>query len=280
MRFFLTGGSGFIGSAIARVAEQAGHQILAMRRPYSMENLPWKDIEDFRPEVCVHAAWIATPGVYPDSPLNSAHRLWSLNAVSRLAASGIRHFVALGTCLEYRPSRARLAEGVSPLDPRCLYAKEKHGLHMDLLELQRKQNFSLAWARLFFPYGPNEHPSRLFSALIHSCHTKGLICGDAVQHPFAIRDYIHVEDVATAVLFLATARLDGTFNIGTGTGIMLAEVARAIADAFGVPCHDWRTPRDTPDSDDSIVADASRLSSLGWEPHYDVRRGLTTYCLP
>jgi nucleoside-diphosphate-sugar epimerase len=280
MRLFLTGASGFIGSATKFAAEAAGHSVLAMNRPHDMENLPWRDIERFQPEACVHAAWIATPGVYPESPLNSDHRSWSLRALTRLSAMGLQHFVVLGTCLEYRPARGRLREDTSAIDPRSLYAREKHALHGDLLRLQEQQGFSLAWARLFFPYGPTEHPLKLFSSLFQRCRQQGFLAQDAVRSPFAIRDYIHVADIASAVLVLATARQDGTYNVGTGVGVMLADVARAIAALLGKPCHDWHSTAQATDNDDHFVADNSRLGRLGWRPRFDLYRGLETYCLP
>lgn len=277
MKLFITGPRGFIGSAFMRVAEASGHSVLGLHRPHDMEHLPWELVERFRPDVCIHTAWIATPGVYLESPLNVNHHRWSLAAIPRLAAMGTGHFVVLGTCLEYAPSRYPLQEDVSPVIPRSAYAREKHHLHQGLFEMARAGRFSLSWARVFFPFGPSEHPDRLFSSLFAQGRRMAIGC-DSLRHPCAIRDYIHVDDLALAILALALHRAEGTYNLGSGQGIMLADAARRIASLTGSPAPEWPTVPGEHGGEDAIVADTHKIRGLGWRPRYDVHRGLETYC--
>ena len=97
MRILVTGATGFIGSAFARLALSHGHEIGGMMLPSesppahvpasdklvwlkgTLAEPPWSQIEKLQPEVCVHFAWIATPGVYLESPENKNHLRWSLD---------------------------------------------------------------------------------------------------------------------------------------------------------------------------------------------------------
>ena len=152
MKIFLTGQDGFIGREILRQARAAGHEVMGLEKPFRVENPPWDAIAAFAPEVCIHCAWIATPGVYLESPENVQHREWSLGMIRRLAAMGTRRFVVAGTCAEYGASNDLLCEEEEPF-PLTLYGREKNLLRVALSEESMKLGFELLWARIFYPYG-------------------------------------------------------------------------------------------------------------------------------
>ena len=118
MKILLTGPTGFIGSAFARLALARGHQLAGLALPGeslpaglegaatwlrgTLDAAPWKEIAAFAPDLCVHAAWITTPGIYLESPMNERFRDWSLAFVRQLLGMGVAHIVGLGTCVEYR----------------------------------------------------------------------------------------------------------------------------------------------------------------------------------
>ena len=116
------------------------------------------------PELCFHAAWIATPGAYLTSPENAVHEAAAEQLGRALVDAGCRRLVALGTCFEYAPSETPLSES-SPLDPTTPYARAKHAAHERLAQVCDGTATSLAWARLFYLYGPYEDPRRLVPAV-------------------------------------------------------------------------------------------------------------------
>ena len=132
---------------------------------------------------------------------------------------------------------------------------------------------SHAWARIFFLYGPREHPKRLVSSVIRS-----LLLGEPARcsHGRQIRDYLHVEDVADALVALLHSEVRGPINIGSGVPVTLRDIVSCIARKldqaplvqFGaVPSH----PHDSP----LVIADVTRLAAeLKWRPRYDLDRGL------
>ena len=280
LRLLVTGGTGFLGSSLVRQAHAAGHAVAVLSRdpdapripavPLAgrLEDPPWDAIDRFAPDICVHAAWIATPGVYLDAPENADWHGWSADFLRRLADRGTRRFVVLGTCIEYRPTGQPLSEDTTPIEPASPYARAKDALHR---ELRATLPGTLAWARIFYPYGEGEHPDRLASSVI-----RRLAAGERVglRTPDSVKDYIHVDDVGSALLRIAESGFDGPVNVGTGTGVTVGEIARWIADRIGRSDLLDLPTGSVADPLDHVVADATRLRSLGWSPKVTLADGL------
>jgi len=277
MRLFVTGAAGFIGSEVCRQAQAAGYQVLPLFRPHRLGSPPWEEIEAFKPDVAIHCAWIATPGIYVDSPENLLLKEQSIELFRGLSRVGVRHFVGCGTCAEYAPSEADLTEDTSLVGPASPYAQAKHELHLALQRISTECGTGLSWMRIFYPYGPAEHPNRLISSML-----RGFKIGERVEirSPQAIRDYVHVSDVASALLHCALRRASGCFNVGTGEGVLLGKLESMVATLAGRPLQDDSTTR-VGDSTESVrvVALTDKLTSLGWKPLCDLRRGLQTYAI-
>ncbi len=272
MKIFVTGHEGFIGSEICRQARAVGHEIMGLEKPSRMENPPWNDLKSFQPDACIHAAWIATPGEYTTSPLNKSHYLWSLQLMRGLIDLGTLSFVVLGTCAEYAPASVPLLEDESLEMPESSYAKEKHRLHQELKKIFTDAEASLAWARIFYPYGPGEHPRRLISQMIQSRRDGSPL---QLNNPTGVRDYIHVEDVASALLLCCERRYHGSINVGTGEGIVLGELDGMIEHLERAGEASIRIAKSLPA--DSVVANISKLKALGWMPRHGIESGLQTY---
>lgn len=281
MRILVTGGSGFLGGAFVRHALAAGHDVAILsRQPGAgsvqrllgdLESPPWDALADFQPEAVVHAAWIATPGVYLESPANADWLRWSRTFARRLPGLGVRHLTVLGTCIEYAITGQPLHETLTPLAPASPYAKAKAELHATLESDLADSGTRLAWARIFYPYGPNEHPARLASSLLSRVFSGQEI---SLKTPNSTKDYIHEDDVGSALLAVVNSGFHGPINIGAGEGVTVAELARTLARFAGRP-ELVVVPADAPrDPLDFVVADATRLLSLGWRPKVALVDGL------
>jgi nucleoside-diphosphate-sugar epimerase len=82
---------------------------------------------------------------------------------------------------------------------------------------------SSAWGRIFFLYGPHEHPDRLVASVIRS-----ILAGQPARtsHGRQIRDYLYADDVAdafVAVLDRGAQGVSGPYDIGTGVGTTIAD---------------------------------------------------------
>ena len=287
MRLLVTGGSGFLGGALVRRAVAAGHAVAVLTRRVqadsgngvttvigSLEALPWDEIAAFEPDTVVHAAWIATPGVYLDSPENADWQRWSEAFAVGLPGVGVRHLTVLGTCIEYAVTGQPLNESTTPLDPRSPYARAKVGLNQALERALAGSGMTLGWARIFYPYGPGEHPARLASSLLARIRSGQPL---VLRTPHSTKDYIHEDDVGSALLTLAQDRFEGPVNVGTGEGVTIEAFARLLARLAGRP--DLVTLPADPVRDplDHVVADAGRLRSMGWKPRVALVDGLRRF---
>jgi dTDP-6-deoxy-L-talose 4-dehydrogenase (NAD+) len=296
LRILITGSTGFVGSAVLRQALAAGHEVGVLIRPRppapgiespaspapsatavtllagSMAEPPWEALRRFSPDTLIHCAWIATPGAYLESPENEHHAQWSEALALGLVEQGLQQLVVVGTCIEYRMGSARLHETETPLEPTTPYARAKDQLRRRLIErLAHHPGVRLAWSRVFYPYGEGEHPARLCSSLISSLRR-----GDEVvlKTPESTKDYIHISDLAGAILRVAEARWDGSVNLGTGNGVTVREIADRLATSLGRPDRVRALSPAAPDPLGFIVADAGRLRKLGWEPKVTIEAGL------
>jgi dTDP-6-deoxy-L-talose 4-dehydrogenase (NAD+) len=283
MRILVTGGTGFLGGAFLRQARLAGHGLAMLSRTSgagvegvrslvgSLAEPPWAEIADFGPEAVVHAAWVATPGVYLDSLENAEWVKWSRAFARRLPGLGVRHLTVLGTCIEYAITGCPLKEEQTPLDPQSPYARAKVELNQALELDLAGTGMGLAWARIFYPYGPGEHPARLASTLLAR-----LAAGQTItlRTPRSTKDYIHEDDVGRALLKVVESGWCGSINIGTGTGVTVEELARTLAGLAGHPDGVVTLEEVVADRLDHVVADGSRIRSLGWRPQVALVEGL------
>jgi nucleoside-diphosphate-sugar epimerase len=289
MKILVTGATGFIGSAFSRLALSRGHTIGGMMLPTekipsgleSSERMtwfkgtlaepPWSEIEKFKAEACVHFAWIATPGVYLESPENENYFHWSREFVRRIREFGARRIVAAGTCIEYRISNETLSEERTPIEPTTTYARWKNALRIALEEDAKKEKFGFAWTRVFYPYGVGEHPARLCSSIIQKLGRGEKI---ELRTPNSTKDYIYIEDLASAFLTVLATEFEGTVNLGTGTGITVKEIAQTLGQMMHRPELVTETVPPQVDQLGYVVADTSKLRNLGWKPEHDLRHGL------
>jgi GDP-L-fucose synthase len=94
------------------------------------------------------------------------------------------------------------------------------------------------------------------------------------------REFLHVDDLADALLFLMERYSDeGHINIGWGEDISISELAELIADVVGFEGR-LRYATDKPDGTPRKLLDTRKLASLGWQPKIQLRQGLSdTYQL-
>lgn len=284
MKILVTGATGFVGAAFIKLAAQQGHEIGALVRPQklpaalqlfsnqvkcfpgTLTDFPLNEIRDFKADACVHTAWLATPGVYLHSPENELWVKWSLNFLREIADD--MHVVVLGTCIEYQITDKPLSEQATPILPTSTYAHCKNQLR---LALEAEEKIALCWGRVFYPYGPGEHPDRLCSSLIRRLSNNERV---VLNTPNSTKDYIFIEDLARAILTAVEKKYVGALNFGTGQGVQIRQIAQNIAEEMNKRELVEELSPALVDPLGYVVADASRLQGLGWQPKTALRDGL------
>jgi UDP-glucose 4-epimerase len=163
----------------------------------------------------------------------------------------------------------------------CLHALHKQSVEQYLDLYNRLFGIRYSVARITNPYGPGQPAGRtaygVINRMIHLAIADRAftIYGDGTQ----LRDYIHVDDVATALVAMATSpAADGrAYNVGSGTGTRMIDVAEqviAIAGSGHVEHVPWPPLAQQIETGD-FIADISRISrELDWHPSISLRQGL------
>jgi nucleoside-diphosphate-sugar epimerase len=178
-----------------------------------------------------------------------------------------------GTCAEYRWDSAQLQELSSPIEPATLYGRCKAAAHSGATQLAIEHGISLAWGRIFFLYGPAEHPSRLVASV-----ARELLRGErvATTEGSQVRDFLHVSDVAGAFATLLESQVEGPVNIASGLPCTVKEVITLIAAAAGgLDRVDFGSLPMRANDPARIVANPTRLSDeVGFQPRITLADGL------
>lgn len=287
-RVLVTGGSGFIGRHALAPLAAAGHEVHAVARGPGAEQpgVTWHPVEllapgaaerlvvDIAPTDLLHLAWYAEHGKFWTSPENVRWVEATLALLRAFAAAGGRRAVLAGTCAEYdwTVGDGTFAED-APLAPATLYGAAKRGLHEVAAPFAERAGFALAWCRVFFVYGADEAPGRLFASVAGA-----LLAGEPARTTDGaqVRDFLHVDDVGAAFAALVDADATGAVNIASGEGVAVREAITEIGRAAGRPelvdlgalpqraGEPWR-----------LVADARRLrEEVGFVPRIELSDGI------
>jgi len=234
-------------------------------------------IEEVRPSHLLHFAWCTEPGVYWTTLENIAWVQASLSLLRAFGEAGGRRAVLAGTCAEYAwaPSTHCVEEGVraTPLLPATLYGAAKHGLHVVAEGWARQCGVSLAWGRIFFLYGPHEHPNRLVSGV-----ARALLRGEQApcSHGRQVRDFLSSPEVGSAFAALLRSEVTGAVNVASGEPVSLAEVVETLARIVGrsdLLC--LGTLPANPAEPQRLTADVRRLrEEVGWSPTVGLHAGI------
>jgi len=307
MRVLVTGGAGYIGSHTVAALRDAGHEPIVLDtlehgHPSAIPGttLVVGDAGDRRLvrdllathgiEAVIHFAArksvpesTADPGLY-----FSANVGGSLELMRAMVDGGVTHLVLSSTCAVYgTPDELPVRES-SPLRPENPYGESKlmvermapwfeyaHGLRTVVLRY-----FNAAGAAFDGANGEDWRQAENLVPVVLSVAAGGR---DAVEvygtdYPTpdgtAIRDYIHVEDLADAhiraVMHLADGGKSVTLNLGTGQGASVNDVVTAARAATGRTIETRLAPR-RPGDPAAIWADA-RLAEevLAWTPRHDL----------
>jgi nucleoside-diphosphate-sugar epimerase len=287
----VTGANGFIGLPLTIALATRGddvHAISTQTAPPPLSNVRWHRLDltapggelealvrRLRPSRLVHLAWHSAPVRLWDAPENVLWVESSLRLARAFIDGGGRRMLIAGTCAEYDWSVADrpLAEGGSPLVPATLYGVAKDALRRVVAAYAAQAGVELVWARPFFLYGPREPQGRLVPSVVRSLlHGEPVATSGGEQ----LRDFMHVEDMAGALVALLDSAAVGNVNIGSGVGVAVGEMVDEIVRLIGRPelVRRGGLPM-RPGEPPQLVADVRRLhDEVGYRPRVALADGL------
>lgn len=308
MNILVTGGAGYIGSHTAKVLATSGHT------PVVLDNLsnghewavrwgPFErgDLGDpawltgvfhrHRIEAVVHFAASAYVGESMTQPRKYFHNntVNTLHLLDAMREAGVGRIVFSSTCATYGDPQRLPIDETHPQSPVNPYGESKlfverilhwYGQAYDLRSVALRY-FNAAGADPAGEIGEVHDPETHLLPLVidAALGTRPPVGVFGTDYPnpdgTAIRDYIHVMDLAAAHVraldYLAAGGASTALNLGTGRGHSVREVIAAVEKVGGRPVPRRDSPR-RPGDPPSLVADASRARQvLQWTPqHADI----------
>lgn len=226
-----------------------------------------------RPTHLLHLAWYSTHGKFWTHLDNFRWVQASLEILQQFYANGGTRIVTAGTCAEYDWDFGYCSEKFTPVNPRTTYGACKNALQGLGAKFCGQVGMSNAWGRVFFLYGPGEHPDRLAASVIRS-----LLCGRPAlcSHGRQIRDYLYVQDAAEAFVELLDSSAQGSVNIASGVPLAI----KTLIETIGIIMRKSELVRLGALSTEAkevpfLVADIGNLSQLNWQQKYTLEMGLS-----
>jgi len=294
-RLLLTGGAGFMGSALARTLSAAGWQVTVLdlltyagRR----ENLDGVDCELVVGDVCdpalvgelmagcdavVHAAAeshvtrsLRDEGLFTRTNVGGTRVM--LNAAQ---AAGVSRFLFISTDEVFGQAPAGVSFGIeAPMKPGNPYAASKVGAEAMVHAWRHSFDYPAAIIRCTNNYGPRQHPEKAIP-----CWTLAAMSGGPVPvhgEGRAVRDWLHVEDFSRGIArALERWRPSATWHFAGRQHRENRELARFIADELGGVSLAFGPERQGQDSRYDLD-DAATRAELDWAPTIPLEDGLRT----
>ncbi|AZO96313.1 NAD(P)-dependent oxidoreductase [Halocella sp. SP3-1] len=287
-KVLVTGATGFVGRWTLNKLIEKGYEVYAISSKKHKNNskfIYWhicdllelskidKLFKEIKPTHLLHFAWYTEPAEYKNSNGNLSWVQSSIEIIKAFKKNGGKRAVIAGTCFEYDLEYGYLIENLTPSQPNTLYGICKLGLQKILKDFSKKNDLSLAWGRIFYIYGPFENSARIIPYVINSLlDEKKALC----SHGNQIRDYLYIEDAASAFVNLLDSKVEGIVNIGSGQAYQLKEIFTLIEEKIGgknmIELGKLETALNEPHI---ILADIDRLNNeVRWKPQYDLSTGL------
>jgi UDP-arabinose 4-epimerase len=305
MRILVVGGAGYIGSHTALALADAGHEPvvfdnMVMGHEWAVQwgplikgdlndgDLLRHVLNEQGVDAVIHFAAYAYVGESVQNPRkyfdnNVGGTLTLLNA---MLDSGVSDIIFSSTCATYGVPHNVPIDEAHPQTPINPYGETK--LIIERALKWYGEAYDLNWAALrYFNAAGADPEGRIGESHDPETHLIPLVIDAALgkrgpvqifgtDYPTpdgtAIRDYIHVLDLADAHIraldYLRSGGANGAFNLGNGKGYSVREVVDSVQRISGqsVPFEEGpRRPGDPPE----LIGDATRASeTLGWSPHY------------
>ena len=290
---YVAGHRGLVGSALCRALTRSGYERQLTRTHAELDLCDQAGVRDFfaqhRPDMVILAAakvgGIHANATYPAEFIYQNLQIQN-NVIDSAYRNGCKKLLFLGSsCIYPKLCPQPIKEEyllTGPLEPtNDAYALAKiSGIKM--CQAYRQQyGFDAISAMPTNLYGPgdNYHPenSHVIPALIRRFHeakesgaAKVTIWGTGK----ALREFLHVDDMAGACVFLLENYSDFEHvNVGSGVEHTIIETARMVARAVGYE-GEIATDPTKPDGTPRKLMDSGKLFGMGWKPQHPLAEGL------
>jgi GDP-L-fucose synthase len=252
-RVTVTGGAGFLGSAVVRRLREAGASEIFVPRSaqYDLRKAPDIDraLADGRPDLIIHlAAVVGGIGANRESPGRFFYEnaIMGIELMEQARLAGVAKFVAIGTVCAYPkmtpvPFREEDLWDGYPEETNAPYGLAKKMLLVQAQAYREQYGFNAIYLLPVNLYGPGDNVdpgrSHVIPALIKKCVDACERRDDFIEAwgtGSASREFLYVDDAARGIV-LAAERYDGRepINLGVGSEITIRDLTELIARLTG-----------------------------------------------
>ena len=293
-KIYIAGHRGMVGSACWRALEAKGYTNIIGKTSKELDLRDQKAVEDFikseKPAAIIDAAakvgGILANDSYPYEFLMD-NMLIQNNLIRSAHKNNVPKFIFLGSSCIYpkfapQPLKEEylLTNSLEPTNEWYAIAKISGVKLIEALRKEYKRDYvSLMPTNL---YGPNDNfdlkSSHVLPAMIRKFHEAKVNGNTPIElwgTGSPMREFLHVDDLAKAVLFgLENSLNEHLYNVGTGVDLKIKDLALLVQSTVG---HNGELVWDTnkPDGTPRKLMDISRISSQGWKSSIGLEEGIS-----
>jgi UDP-glucose 4-epimerase len=296
-KIVVTGGAGFIGSAVIAHLQKFNHELFVIDNlsfgNREFINVPdecffkedildrvkmIKIMSDIQPDILIHLAAVHFIPYCNEHPFESSNIniRGTMHILEAASLCGVKKVFFASTAAVYPIYDAAVSE-THETGPMDIYGLSKlTGEHL-CNEFHLQTKIPTVVCRFFNAFGPNETNPHLIPEI-----QKQILGGNRkikLGNLTPKRDFIHTYDMANAVRILLEKSGDGihTYNLGRGIEYAVTEIVDAFSVAIGEKIEievDQARVRKVERM--HLLADVSKLKTLGWEPKTGIEEGIKT----
>ena len=292
-KIYIAGHRGMVGSAVWRALEAQGYFSLIGKTSKELDLRNQQAVYDFiqteAPQVIIDAAarvgGILANNDYPYNFLMENMQIQN-NLIQTAHELGVQKFVFLGSSCIYpklapQPLKEEylLTDSLEPTNQWYAVAKISGVKLCEAIRIQFGKDFvSLMPTNLYGPFDNFDlQTSHVLPAMLlkfHEAAQKGHTAVNLWGSGSPMREFLHVDDLAQAVLFAVENQLpEHLYNVGTGIDVTIKELAETIQTITGHQ-GDIIWDAEKPDGTPRKLMDSHKMRNLGWSPNYDLKTGI------
>lgn len=311
MKILVTGGAGYIGSVTAKRLQEAGHEVVifdnlvyghkeAVSAPLVQGDLLVKGdlqkLNEFTFDAVIHFAGYLLVGESMEDPYKyfQNNLFGGLNLLEYMKERKIPSIIFSSTSAIFGTPQSLPVKENAPKNPESVYGETKYmferilGWYDKIFAIHSicLRYFNAAGASLDGSFGEAHQPeTHLIPVAIQKAldNSEFSLFGDDYETPdgTCIRDYIHIEDLATAHIqaldYLQKTQQSDVFNLGVGRGYSNKEILAMVKKVSGVDFPVVVKPRRPGDAAVVYADNIKAKEKLGFNPqHSDLETIITT----
>ena len=296
MKIYVAGHRGMAGSATVRSLNKSGYSEIISTTRTELDLMNQEAVKSFireqKPDVIIIAA-AKVGGILANNDFPYEFLMENLiietNLIQAAVENNIEKVIFLGSsCIYPKFANQPIREDsllTGPLEPTNeWYAIAKIAgvkLCQSLRKEYGKNYFSLMPTNLYGPFDNFDlKTSHVLPAMMRKFHDAKLSGNTPVTlwgSGTPLREFLHVDDLADAIVFAMQAEHldDYLYNVGYGSDLTIKELAKTIQKTVG---HEGEIVWDStkPDGTPKKLMDSSKFRSLGWSPKIDLEEGIAS----